>query len=203
MIRRLRMVRAQRMTIVNAMLAFVVLIVILQLWLLTATMNAYLGGDTATVVPAAVGQPRVPRPQRRAALVPVRPGQMTGSPAGTRRTQARRSGRGPLPRLLRRWSWRRGSCRLPRTSLQMPRIASALLAINICAYAVLTVMFAIRLAGVFPAGPRRSEQPRARPGVLHRGRRDVRAGQRDRDSDGPHRARPTRCGSAASCSGWS
>jgi hypothetical protein len=48
------MVRAQRMTIVNAMLAFVVLIVILQLWLLTATMNAYLGGDTATVVPAAV-----------------------------------------------------------------------------------------------------------------------------------------------------
>jgi uncharacterized protein DUF6755 len=54
MMRRLRMVRAQRMTIVNAMLAFVVLIVILQLWLLTATMNAYLGGDTATVVPAAV-----------------------------------------------------------------------------------------------------------------------------------------------------
>ena len=55
MTRRLRMVRAQRMTIVNAMLAFVVLIVILQLWLLTATMNAYLGGDTATVVPAALG----------------------------------------------------------------------------------------------------------------------------------------------------
>jgi hypothetical protein len=48
------MVRAQRMTIVNAMLAFVVLIVILQLWLLTATMNAYLGGDTGTIVPAAV-----------------------------------------------------------------------------------------------------------------------------------------------------
>lgn len=55
MTRRVRMVRAQRMTIVNAMLAFVVLVVILQLWLLTATMNAYLGGDTATVVPAAVG----------------------------------------------------------------------------------------------------------------------------------------------------
>ncbi len=55
MTRRLRMVRAQRMTIVNAMLTFVVLIVILQLWLLTATMNAFLGGDTATVVPAAVG----------------------------------------------------------------------------------------------------------------------------------------------------
>ena len=51
---RSRMVRAQRMTIVNAMLAFVVLIVIVQLWLLTATMNAYLGGDTSTVVPAAL-----------------------------------------------------------------------------------------------------------------------------------------------------
>ena len=45
--------RAQRMTIVNAMLALVVMIVVLQLWLLTATMNAYLGGDTATVLPAA------------------------------------------------------------------------------------------------------------------------------------------------------
>jgi hypothetical protein len=51
---RVRLVRAQRMTIVNAMLAFVVLIVVLQLWLLTATINAYLGGDTGTVVPAAV-----------------------------------------------------------------------------------------------------------------------------------------------------
>lgn len=48
------LIRAQRMTIVNAMLALVVLIVILQLWLLTATMNAYLGGDTAVAMPAAV-----------------------------------------------------------------------------------------------------------------------------------------------------
>jgi hypothetical protein len=54
MTRHPRMVRAQRMPIVNAMLAFVVLIVIVQLWLLTATMNAYLGGDTSTVVPAAL-----------------------------------------------------------------------------------------------------------------------------------------------------
>jgi hypothetical protein len=51
---RLRRVRAQRMTIVNGMLAFVVMIVILQLWLLTATMNAYLGGDTTIVFPAAL-----------------------------------------------------------------------------------------------------------------------------------------------------
>jgi hypothetical protein len=42
------------MTIVNAMLAFVVLIVVLQLWLLTATMNAYLGGDSSTVLAAAL-----------------------------------------------------------------------------------------------------------------------------------------------------
>jgi uncharacterized protein DUF6755 len=48
-----RLVRAQRLTIVNAMLVFVVLIVILQLWLLTATMNAYLGGDASFVLPAA------------------------------------------------------------------------------------------------------------------------------------------------------
>lgn len=54
MTRRPRIVRAQRMSIVNAMLAFVVLTVVLQLWLLSATMNAYLGGDTSTIVPAAL-----------------------------------------------------------------------------------------------------------------------------------------------------
>lgn len=48
------LVRGQRMTIVNGILVFVVLIVILQLWLLTATMNAYLGGDSAIVIPAAL-----------------------------------------------------------------------------------------------------------------------------------------------------
>ena len=52
---RIRLVRAQRLPIVNAMLTFVVLIVILQLWLLTATLNAALGGDTSTVLPAALG----------------------------------------------------------------------------------------------------------------------------------------------------
>ena len=36
------------------MLAFVLILVVLQLWLLTATMNAYLGGDDAVVWPAAV-----------------------------------------------------------------------------------------------------------------------------------------------------
>jgi hypothetical protein len=45
--------RGQRATIVNGMLAFVVMIVILQLWLLTATMHAFLGGDNSLVWPAA------------------------------------------------------------------------------------------------------------------------------------------------------
>ena len=46
--------RAQRMPIVQGILAFVVILVVLQLWLLTATMNAYLGGDDAVVMPAAL-----------------------------------------------------------------------------------------------------------------------------------------------------
>jgi uncharacterized protein DUF6755 len=45
--------RAQRMAIVNGMLAFVLMLVVLQLWLLTATMNAYLGGDRSVIWPAA------------------------------------------------------------------------------------------------------------------------------------------------------
>ena len=45
--------RAQRITIFNGMLAFVMVLVILQLWLLTATMNAYLGGDHSVIWPAA------------------------------------------------------------------------------------------------------------------------------------------------------
>ena len=45
--------RAQRMPIVQGMLAFALILVVLQLWLLTATMNAYLGGDAAVVWPAA------------------------------------------------------------------------------------------------------------------------------------------------------
>ena len=49
-----RSTRARRLTIVNAMLLFVVLIVMLQLWLLTASANAYLGGDTSVTVPAAI-----------------------------------------------------------------------------------------------------------------------------------------------------
>lgn len=46
--------RSRHLVIVNGILVFVILIVVLQLWLLTATMNAYLGGDTNVVVPAAL-----------------------------------------------------------------------------------------------------------------------------------------------------
>ena len=45
--------RRQRMTVINGMLCIVLTIVILQLWLLTATMNAYLGGDESVIWPAA------------------------------------------------------------------------------------------------------------------------------------------------------
>ena len=49
-----RFSRGQRMTMVNGVLFLVILIVVLQLWLLTATVNAYLGGDSGIVVPAAL-----------------------------------------------------------------------------------------------------------------------------------------------------
>jgi hypothetical protein len=45
--------RGQRATIVYGMLVFVLVLIVLQLWLLTATMNAYLGGDDTVIWPAA------------------------------------------------------------------------------------------------------------------------------------------------------
>jgi hypothetical protein len=45
--------REQRVTIIHGMLIFVLVILVLQLWLLTATMNAWLGGDDSIVWPAA------------------------------------------------------------------------------------------------------------------------------------------------------
>ena len=46
--------REQRTNIVYGMLSFVLILVILQLWLLTATMNAWLGGDESILWPAAI-----------------------------------------------------------------------------------------------------------------------------------------------------
>ena len=45
--------REQRITVVYGILCMVLVIVVLQLWLLTATMNAYLGGDGGVIWPAA------------------------------------------------------------------------------------------------------------------------------------------------------
>jgi len=46
--------RDQRTIIITGMLVFALIVVILQLWLLTATMNAWLGGDDSIVWPGAV-----------------------------------------------------------------------------------------------------------------------------------------------------
>lgn len=46
--------REQRTTILDAAVCFVGMLVVLQLWLLTATMNAYLGGDRQVLIPAAL-----------------------------------------------------------------------------------------------------------------------------------------------------
>ncbi len=45
--------REQLSTVISGILCIVLLLVVLQLWLLTATMNAYLGGDTLVIWPAA------------------------------------------------------------------------------------------------------------------------------------------------------
>ncbi len=46
--------RAQKTTIVQGIQSIVLIIDVIQLWLLTATMNSYLGGDSGVPVPAAV-----------------------------------------------------------------------------------------------------------------------------------------------------
>ena len=45
--------RRQKDTIYTGIFWVVALLVVLQLWLLTATMNAFLGGDASVVWPAA------------------------------------------------------------------------------------------------------------------------------------------------------
>jgi len=46
--------RKQKTTIVFGILSLVLILVVLQLWLLTATMNAFLAGQERVVLPAAV-----------------------------------------------------------------------------------------------------------------------------------------------------
>jgi hypothetical protein len=49
-----RFARSQRSTIVSGILAIVLVIIILQLWLFSATMDAYLRGDETILLPAAL-----------------------------------------------------------------------------------------------------------------------------------------------------
>ena len=46
--------RSQRMAIVQGILCIVSIITVMQLWLFTTTMEAYLGGDESFVLTAAV-----------------------------------------------------------------------------------------------------------------------------------------------------
>jgi hypothetical protein len=46
--------RDQRLTIIYAVLCLVLILVVMQFWLLTATMNAYLGGDESVILPAGI-----------------------------------------------------------------------------------------------------------------------------------------------------
>ena len=50
---RSKFARTQKVTIASGILAIVALIVVLQLWLFTASMNAVLGGDAGVLGPAA------------------------------------------------------------------------------------------------------------------------------------------------------
>jgi len=51
---RRRFTREQKTTIIYGILCIVLILVVLQLWLLAATMNAYLGGDRSVIWPAAL-----------------------------------------------------------------------------------------------------------------------------------------------------
>jgi flagellar biogenesis protein FliO len=46
--------RQQKTTIIFGILSIVLMMVVLQLWLLTATMNAFLAGQERVIVPAAI-----------------------------------------------------------------------------------------------------------------------------------------------------
>lgn len=46
--------RAQKNTIIQGIFSIVLMVAVLQLWLITATMNSYLGGDAGVPLPAAI-----------------------------------------------------------------------------------------------------------------------------------------------------
>lgn len=46
--------RPQKTAIVYGMISFILVLVVCQIWLVTATVNAFLGGDDSVVWPAAI-----------------------------------------------------------------------------------------------------------------------------------------------------
>jgi hypothetical protein len=52
MVMKPRFTREQRTTMIYAIFSLILFVVVLQLWLLVATMNAYLGGDESVIWPA-------------------------------------------------------------------------------------------------------------------------------------------------------
>lgn len=46
--------RPQRTAVVYGMICFILVLLVCQIWLITATVNAFLGGDESVVWPAAV-----------------------------------------------------------------------------------------------------------------------------------------------------
>jgi len=49
---RRQLTRLQKSTVVYGVICFVLILVVLQLWLLTATLDSYLGGESGLVWPA-------------------------------------------------------------------------------------------------------------------------------------------------------
>lgn len=49
-----RFIHSQRMTIASGILVVVAIIVVLQLWLFTATMEAFLGGNNDVAIPTLI-----------------------------------------------------------------------------------------------------------------------------------------------------
>jgi len=54
MIAKSRFAHSQRMLIVSGILCIVIILVVLQMWLFTATMSAFLNGDESVLIPAAL-----------------------------------------------------------------------------------------------------------------------------------------------------
>src|SRR6188768_558726 len=91
----------------------------------------------------------MPRPQCRFALVLIPFGVMTGQPTGTARHRLAEAVEHLFPGYFA-LVMATGIVSIAAHLLDMPRVAMALLAVNIGAYAVLTAMLVTRLMAYFP-----------------------------------------------------